>query len=197
MPKIDASELELEEKVVTINRVQKVHKGGRTLRHSALMVVGDGQGIVGAGLGKANEVPDAIRKGVEKAKKNLIRVPLSGTTIPHEVTCTLGACTVVLKPAAPGTGVIAGGAIRALLEGGGIKDVLTKALGSANPVSIVRTAIKALSELRVAEQVAALRGKAVEDLGIRRAQPPKAPEAPVEPELPEAGESEDAAGEKE
>jgi small subunit ribosomal protein S5 len=162
----DSREAELEERVVSLNRVQKVHKGGRMLRHSALVVVGDGRGRVGMGLAKAHEVPDAIRKAVERAKKALIQVPLIGTTIPHANTATVAASTVLLKPAAPGTGVIAGGAVRAVVEAAGIKDILTKSLGSANHINTVRAAMKCLSELRLAEDVAASRGKTVAEIGV-------------------------------
>ena len=183
MPKIDATELTLEERVVPngLNRVQKVHKGGRTLRWSALVVVGDNNGLVGVGLGKANEVPDAIRKGAEAAKKNLIRVPRVGTTIPHEITTNFAAAKVMLRPAAPGTGVIAGGAIRVIMECAGIKDVLTKALRSANPVNVAWATMQALRELRTAEQVAQIRGKTVEEI-LGRPMPAAEPSAP-EPAL--------------
>ena len=161
---IDASVLDLKERVVAINRVSKTVKGGRIMKFSALVVVGDGAGIVGFGLGKAGEVPEAIRKGIEDAKKNLIKIPLKGTTIPHEVIGAYGAGRVLLKPAAPGTGVIAGGPVRAVLETVGIKDLRTKALRSNNPCNVVRATVSGLASLRSAEQVAAIRGKSVKEI---------------------------------
>ncbi len=162
--KIDVSSMELEERVVTINRVSKTVKGGRIFKFSALVVVGDGNGLVGFGIGKSGEVPDAIRKGIEDAKKNVIKVSLRGTTIPHEITGKFGAGEVLLMPAPRGTGVIAGGPVRAVVETVGIKDIRTKAIRSNNPCNVVRATINGLSQLRSAEEVAAVRGKTVKEI---------------------------------
>ena len=164
MARIDASTLDLSEKVVAINRVAKTVKGGRIMKFSALVVVGHGNGIVGFGMGKSSEVPDAIRKGIEDAKKNLIEVSLKGSSIPHEIIGNFGAGSVLLKPAPEGTGVIAGGAVRAVIERAGIKDIRTKCLRSNNPCNVVRATVNGLQSLRSAEQVAAIRGKSVAEI---------------------------------
>ncbi len=164
MAKIDVSSMELEERVVAINRVSKTVKGGRIFKFAALVVVGDGEGLVGFGIGKSGEVPDAIRKGIEDAKKNVIKVALKGTTIPHEIKGKYGAGEVLLMPAPKGTGVIAGGPVRAVVETVGIKDIRTKAIRSNNPCNVVRATLDGLSRLRTADEVAALRGKSVKNI---------------------------------
>ena len=164
MARIDASTLELTEKVVSINRVSKTVKGGRIMKFAALVVVGDGNGTVGFGIGKSGEVPDAIRKGIDDAKKNLIKVSLKGTTIPHEITGEFGAGRVLMRPAAKGTGVIAGGPVRTVIEAAGIKDIRTKSLRSSNPCNIVRATFDGLANLKSAEEIAAKRGKTVKEI---------------------------------
>ncbi len=162
--KFDAAGMELQEKLVVLNRVSKTVKGGRIARFAALMVVGDGEGHVGFGLGKAAEVPDAIRKGIEDAKKNMITVSLNGTTIPHEVLGVYGAGKVLLKPAGPGTGIIAGGTVRAVLELAGVKNIRAKCLRSSNPVNVVKATFEGLKTLRTVEEVAAIRGISAEQV---------------------------------
>ena len=162
--RINAAELDLQEQLVVLNRVSKTVKGGRIARFAAIMVVGDGNGHVGFGLGKAAEVPDAIRKGIDDAKKNLIKVSLDGTTIPHDVIGEYGAGKVLLKPAAPGTGIIAGGTVRTILALAGVKNVRAKCLRSTNPTNVVKATFAALKTLRTAEEIAALRGISVEDV---------------------------------
>ncbi len=164
--RIDASQLDLRDTVVSINRVTKVVKGGKNLSFSALVVVGDGHGVVGFGVGKAKEVPSAIKKGIEAAKKALIRVPLQGTTIPHAIVGHFGAGSVLLKPAPDGTGIIAGAAVRAVVESAGVANVLTKSLGSANPHNVVRAAFTGLSQLKDPVTVARLRGKTLEEMAV-------------------------------
>ena len=164
MEKFRREERDLIEKIVKINRVAKVVKGGRRFGFSALVVVGDGKGRVGAALGKANQVPEAIRKGIEKAKKTMINVPIVNGTIPHEIIGRVGAGRVFLKPASPGTGVIAGGGVRAVMEAVGVSNVLSKSLGSSNAINVVRATMEGLGNLRTAEQIAAKRGKKVSEI---------------------------------
>jgi len=162
--RIDASQLDIKDNVVSINRVTKVVKGGKNLSFSALVVVGDGHGVVGFGAGKAKEVPSAIKKGIEAAKKNLIRVPLAGTTIPHAIVGQFGAGSVLLKPAPDGTGIIAGGAVRAVVEAAGVTNIMTKSLGSANPHNVVRATFQGLASLKDPMKIARLRGKELAEL---------------------------------
>ena len=163
--KVDASQLDIKDTVVSINRVTKVVKGGKNLSFSALVVVGDGHGVVGFGIGKAKEVPSAIKKGIEAAKKNLIRVPLQGTTIPHSITGCFGSGRVLLKPAPDGTGIIAGGSVRAVVESAGVANILTKSLGSANPHNVVRATFDGLASLKDPVLLARLRGKDLAEMG--------------------------------
>jgi small subunit ribosomal protein S5 len=172
--RIDPGALELEERVVKTNKCQKTHKGGRTLSWNALVVVGDGRGHVGAAIGKARGIPDAIRKAAEAAKKAIIEVPLDGTTIPHAITVRSGAAIVLLKPASPGTGVVAGGSVRAILEAAGVRDVLGKSLGSSSAINTAWATIKALESLKTPEEVADLRGVDVRHLSVRRQTQPTA-----------------------
>ena len=164
MPRINADTLDLEERVVRTNKCQKTHKGGRTLSWNVLVAVGDHNGHVGVGLGKARAIPDAIRKGVEDAKKHIILVPLVGTTIPHEIEASMSAAIVMLKPASPGTGVVAGGSVRPILELAGVRDVLAKSLGSSNAINTARATMAGLKMLKRASDTAALRGKSVEEM---------------------------------
>ena len=167
--RIDPAQLDIKDTVVAINRVTKVVKGGKNLSFSALVVVGDGHGVVGFGIGKAKEVPSAIKKGIEAAKKNLVRVPLAGTTIPHAILGNFGAGSVLLKPAPDGTGIIAGAAVRAVVESAGITNILTKSLGSANPHNVVRATVAGLDSLKDPSFIARMRGKELDDLTGRSA----------------------------
>ena len=187
MPRIDANKLDLEEHVLNTNKVNKTHKGGRTLSWSVLVAVGDRKGRVGTGLGKARAIPDAVRKAVERAKKNMMEVPLAGTSIPHEVQASAGAAKVMLKPAAPGCGVVAGGSVRHILELAGIRDVLAKSLGSANAINCARATVQCLKSLKRADEVARLRGKTVAEMvpWLIRLREEEAPPMAVEEELDE------------
>ncbi len=164
MPRINPDTLDLAEQVIRTNKVQKTHKGGRTLSWSVLVAVGDRAGHVGVGLGKARAIPDAIRKGIEAAKKNIIEIPIINDTLPHEIVVKMGASKVMMKPASPGTGVVAGGAVRPILELGGVRDVLAKSMGSGNPVNTAWATIEGLKRLKRAKDVAALRGKRIEEM---------------------------------
>jgi len=186
MPRINADTLNLEERVIKTNKVQKTHKGGRTMSWNALVVVGDGAGHAGIGLGKARGVPDAIRKGVEDAKKSIVNVPFVGATIPHMIIGEAGASRVLLKPAAPGTGVVAGGSVRAILEVLGVKDVLAKSLGAPNAINTARATMDALRNLKRAEDVARLRGKRLEDMLPKGVLAVMAASAAPEPVIEEA-----------
>ena len=164
MARINGSTMDLKERVVAINRVSKTVKGGRIFKFAALVVVGDGSGVVGFGIGKSGEVPDAVRKGIDDAKKNLVKISLKGTTIPHEIIGKFGAGRVLMKPAAPGTGVIAGGPVRAVVEAAGIRDIRTKSLRSNNPINVVRATMDGLTGLRTADEVAKPRGKTAKEI---------------------------------
>lgn len=187
MPRINADTLDLTEQVIRTNKVQKTHKGGRTLSWSVLVAVGDKAGHVGVGLGKARAIPDAIRKSIEAAKKNIIKVPMVGDTIPHEIEVSMGGAVVLIKPASPGTGVVAGGAMRPILELAGMRDVLAKSHGSGNPVNTAWATMEALRQLKRAEDVSRNRGKSIEEMVPWMAKAETALEAPAfveaEPEV--------------